>query len=249
MLRCRSSTKNGCSKPALLERVGLTTGLIIFFITGYFSVGLSRDPADARELAVSLDAQIPFVAQSVWVYLSLFPAALIPLFVVRCPRLLRRTALAYAAVIATSLICFMVFPVTSAKLRVPPAILDVTRPSDWAVSLLYSVDPPYNLFPSLHLSIAVLAAFSAWKAAKLYGAVMLIGVSVVAVSVCVIKQHFLLDALSGIVLAAVPGTLLLLPYQPESGVTPAYSWRGPVTYIAFLILVYAGLYISYLSTL
>ena len=144
-------------KRAVLERLGLTVGLVTFFVAGYFGVGLSMDPAHAHELATPLDMQSrSWRARSG--YLWMFPAALVPLFVIRCPRLLRRTALAYAAVIAFSLVCFTAFPVTSARLRVAPAMLDVARKSDWAVSVLYSLDPPYNLFPSLHVSIAALAA-------------------------------------------------------------------------------------------
>lgn len=224
----------------------MTAGLATFFIAGYFGVGLSRDPARARELVSPLDGLIPFVAHSVWVYLSIFPAALIPLFVVRCPRLLRRTALAYAAAMALSLLCFTAFPITSARLREAPAMLDIARPSDWAVSLLYALDPPYNLFPSLHLSIAVLAAFAAWKAAKPYGAIAFVGVGGIGVSVCTVKQHFLLDALGGLGLAALVSSLILHPYRPHSGITPAYSWRGPALYLAFLVLVYTGLYLAYL---
>jgi hypothetical protein len=114
---------------------------VTFFIAGYFGVGLSRDPARTSELLLPIDKEIPFVPASIWVYLWIFAAALIPLFVVLCPRLFRRTALAYATAIAVSLICFAAFPVTSTRLRVPPTMLDIARPSDWAVFILYSFDP------------------------------------------------------------------------------------------------------------
>lgn len=233
------------ARGTLLERVALTAGLVIFFIAGYFGVGLSRNPANASELGTFLDERIPFVARSVWVYLLIFPAALIPLFVVRCPRLFRRAALAYATAITVSLICFTVFPVTSARLRVAPAILELTHPSDWAVSVLYSIDPPYNLFPSLHLSIAALAAFSAWKAARLYGTVAFICLVFVGVSVCTVKQHVVLDALGGLALGALAGAAILRPYRPQGDIAPAYSWRGPLLYLAFLVLVYTGFYLTY----
>lgn len=233
-------------KRAVLERVVLTVGLVTFFIAGYFSVGLSRDPVRASELVSSLDEHIPFIARSVWVYLWMFPSALIPLFVVRCRRLFRRTAFAYATAITVSFIFFAAFPTTSVRLRAAPAMLDVARPSDWVVSILYSFDPPYNLFPSLHLSIAVLAAFSAWKAAKPYGAAVFVGVGFVGLSICTVKQHFLLDSLGGLVIAGLVAALILRPYQPQAGVTPAYSWRGPAIYFIFLVLVYTGFYVTYL---
>lgn len=225
------------------ERAALTLGLIIFFIAGYFGVGLSRNPADAGDLQTFLDDRIPFIAHSVWIYLLIFPAALLPLFVVRCRRLFRRTAVAYGVVIAVSLICFAAFPITAARLRPITAMLELTRPSDWAVSVLYSLDPPYNLFPSLHVSIAVLAAFSAWKAARLYGAVAFLFLVFVIVSVCTVKQHVVLDAVGGIVLAASAGALILRPYHTHEA--SAYSWRGPSIYLVFLALVYTGFYLTY----
>ena len=150
-----------------LERTALTVGLVTFFITGYFGVdahGFRHGPGNWPRHSTT---KSHFSCVRSGYTCGRFPAALIPLFVVRCPRLLRRTALAYAIATAVSLVCFIVFPVTSERLRVHSATLEIARPSDWAVSVLYSLDPPYNLFPSLHLSIAALSAFSAWKAARL----------------------------------------------------------------------------------
>lgn len=230
----------------LAERTVLTVSLIVFFIAGYFGIGLSRTPDQARELKILLDDKIPFIARSVWIYLLIFPSALIPLFVVRCQRLFRRTAVAYAAAISFSLICFAVFPVTSARLRVDQASLDLTGASDWAVATLYSIDPPYNLFPSLHLAIAVLAAFAAWKAARVYGAATFVTLVFIGVSVCTVKQHVVLDAIGGIALGALVAAPLLRPYRPDAGVEPAYSWRGLLLYVVFLVLVYTGFYLIYL---
>jgi hypothetical protein len=233
-------------RGTLLERLALTGSLVILFIAGYFGVGLSRNPREAHELRMLLDQQIPFLARSVWIYLLIFPAALIPLFVVRCPRLLRRTALAYATAISVSLICFTAFPVTSARLRVAPAILDMNRPSDWAVSVLYSIDPPYNLFPSLHLSIALVAAFSAWKACRLYGTVSFVCLVFIGVSVCTVKQHVVVDALGGVALGSLASAVILQPYRPQGDMAPAYSWRGPSLYLLLLVLIYTCFYLTYL---
>jgi membrane-associated phospholipid phosphatase len=230
----------------VLERAALTAGLAAFFVAAYFGVGLSTDPARASESVSPFDEHIPFIAHSVWVYLWVFPSALIPLFVVRCQRLFRRAALAYAIAITVCIIFFAAFPTTSVRLRARPAMLDDRRPSDWAISILYSFDPPYNLFPSLHLSIAALAAFSAWKASKPYGAVVFVGVGFVGLSVCTVKQHFLLDSVGGVVIAWLTAALILLPYRPQAGVTSAYSWRGPAIYLLFLGLVYTGFYVAYL---
>jgi hypothetical protein len=109
----------GFPRRSVLERVAITTGLINFFVVGYFGVGLSRNSANAHILTTTLDDQIPFIAGSVWAYFWVLSCGLLPLFVVRCSRLFRRTAIAYAIVITVSLVFFVVFPVTSIQLRVP----------------------------------------------------------------------------------------------------------------------------------
>jgi hypothetical protein len=218
---------------------------VVFFVAGYFGVGLHADPSRARGLRTFLDERIPFVAGSVWVYLWMFPASLLPLFVVRCPRLFRRTIIAYGAAIAASLILFVAMPVTSIGLRADAAALDVKRFTPWAVSVLYRFDPPYNLFPSLHLSIAALAALSAWKASRTYGAAAFCGLAGIGVSICTVKQHFVVDGLGGAALAALVHAAVLGPYEPDPGTDPAFSWRGPAAYAALMAAVYAALYAGF----
>jgi len=235
--------------PVLTRRVAaraaLTLCVVAFFLVGYFGVGRSVDPARARQLGTALDDRIPFIAASIWVYLCVFPAALFPLFVVRCPHLFRRTLLAYALAIAVSVVLFLAMPVTSAGLRANRDTLDVSRFSPWAVSVLYRTDPPFNLFPSLHLSIAALAALSAGKARRIYGAAAFVGVGLVGVSICTVKQHFIVDGLGGAALAALVYAAVLRPYEPPPGTDPAYDWRGPAAYAGLLLAVYAGTYAGF----
>lgn len=235
-------------RDRVVPRALLTIGVVTFFVAGYFGVGWNVDPAKARDLGTALDHRIPFIPASVWVYLWLFPASLLPLFLVRCPRLFRRTLLAYGIAIAVSFLAFVVFPVTSDALRVDRATLDVTHVSAWAVALLYRLDPPVNLFPSLHLSIATLAALAARKARRSYGAAAAVGVLLVGVSICTVKQHFVLDGLGGAALAAAVYAFVLRSYVPAKGSDPAYGWRGPATFLALVLAVYASFFIGFLAS-
>jgi membrane-associated phospholipid phosphatase len=169
------------------------------------------------------------------------------MFVVRCPRLFRRSAIAYAMVIVVALVFFASYPVTSVRLRVAATTLDLTHPSDWAVSVVYSLDPPYNLFPSLHLAIIALAAFSVRRAAKLCGTAILLSAAFVGVAACMIKQHYLLDVFGGFALAALADTLILRPYRPLDWTASTYSWHGAATCLALTVFFYVGFYVAYLS--
>jgi membrane-associated phospholipid phosphatase len=219
------------------ERAWLTLSVAGLFVAGYFGVSATVSPARARTLGTAIDASIPFVAGTVWLYLLVFPASLLPLFVVRSQTLFRRAMAAYAVAIAASLVLFAAIPVTSVGLRVDPASLDRRQFSSWAVAQLYAIDPPFNLFPSLHLSIATLSALAAWKARRLWGAVALGGVSLIAISIATVKQHFVVDALGGALLAGIVYAAILAPYAPGEDGDPAFRWPGPA---AFLVLVAAA---------
>jgi hypothetical protein len=229
-----------------VERVAIAAVFAVFCIAAYYAVALSVDPARARELATPLEGRIAFDARWVWVYVWAYPAALIPLFLISSRRLLRRAALAYIAVLAVSFGFFAGMPVTSSRLRMDREKLDISRPSDWLVSLVYRVDPPYNCFPSLHVSLSVLAAYAAWKANRAAGVAAFLGAGLVGVSVCKVKQHFLADALGGLALAALAGALILQPYRPGVGEAPGYGRRAVMTYLGFVVLVYGGFYGAYL---
>jgi membrane-associated phospholipid phosphatase len=75
--------------------------------------------------------------------------------------------------------------------------------------VLYALDPPYNLCPSLHVSIAVLAAMSMSRALGRRAPLSSLAAAVVAVSTCLVKQHFLIDVFAGAALAALIGGITL----------------------------------------
>lgn len=222
-----------------------TLAVTVFFVGGYFGVGLSASASRARDLGTALDAAIPFLPWTVWVYLAVFPMAFLPLFVVRSRGLYTRTMVAYAAVMALSFIVFATVPVTSSALRADPASLDPADFSEWAVGVLYVLDPPFNLFPSLHLSVAGLAAFAAWQARRSYGVVAFAAATAIGVSICTVKQHFVVDGLAGAALAGAAWLLILRGHRAEPGEPQAYGWVGATLYLALLGAMYAGFWILY----
>jgi membrane-associated phospholipid phosphatase len=239
------SGQSAGDEGAGFERGLLTAGLVALFSVGYLCVGLAADPSRAHDLMTGLDARIPFLPASIWVYVWVFPAAFAPLFVVGSRKLFRRVVLAYAIVMVVSFVCFALFPVTSSQLRADAGRLDRARCSEWAVAVLYRADPPFNLFPSLHLSIAALAALACWKADRRIGGGMAVGVALVFVSILTVKQHFLLDGIGGLALAGLVFGFTFRKFQPAPGERVAFSPRGPAAYVLFLALTYTGFYLAF----
>lgn len=232
---------------ALRERVLLCCAVVAFFLLGYFGVGWGiGDPTEARSLATPLDAAIPFWLGSAIVYWSILPMGLLPVFVVAARELLRRVALAYTLAIAVALACFIAWPVTSLGFRPDAAATAGEGFAGWLLSLLHFLDPPLNLFPSLHLALACLAALSAWYARSPLRALAMVWVAAIAVSVCTTKQHFAVDALAGVALALLVARVVIFRTRPRPLPDASTGARGVAWFAALVALFYAGLYAAYL---
>jgi hypothetical protein len=230
---------------AHLERLAIAVVLLTYAFGGYFWIGHATDPASAASLATPLDALIPFVPDSIWVYAAVYGMITLPMFVVDSPALFRRAALAYAVIVTICLACFRFFPVSGAGLR--PS-LDGVRASAfvlWGLHLNYALDPPVNLFPSLHVAGATIAALVAGRARRAWGIAAGVGVAIVSVAVCTVKQHFWVDAVGGIVLAGAVHLALVRPFVLPPG---ERAGRGPASlaaFVAFLAAVYLALYAAF----
>lgn len=229
-------------------RVAAALGMLAITIVGYRAVGFGVDAASAHTLRLAVDDRIPFWPWTVYLYSWIYTAMLYPLFVVRCPRLFRRTVEVYGLTVAASLATWAVYPVTSIGLRPDISHLDTSIFHNWGVALTFFVDPPYNLFPSLHLAAACLAMLVAWKARPLFGMCSLPILLGVAMSICTMKQHYVVDGVAALVVVAVVYRLRLASYRAErDAVGPvAYTWRGPALYAAFHGCVWLGLYAAFL---
>lgn len=230
----------------LRERAALSASVVLFFAIGYFGVGWwVTSPADARTLATPLDAAIPFVPASASVYWSILPMGLLPIFTVRDPALFRRVALAYSLTIALALTAFVVYPVTSLGFRPEPEVFAGAGFSGWLMHLLCTLDPPMNLFPSLHLALAVLAALAAWRVDPRLGLLALVWTACIAVAVCTTKQHFVADAVAGVALAAVTHFAIVGRGSASSARALGFGARGLALFGVLVALFYGGLFAGY----
>ena len=114
-------------------------------------------------------------------------------------------ALAYMTMHLLSFAIFLLYPVR-ASLR--PERLEVTSLSTRVLAYYYAVDPPVNLFPSLHCANAVLAALMARRLSpRLF---YLVGplAGLVLISVVLVKQHYVADVVAGTALALLADALV-----------------------------------------
>jgi membrane-associated phospholipid phosphatase len=236
-------------RPALArwsERIAATALLVGVYVAVYFAAGLR--PVAGASLGIPLDHWIPFHAAAVYVYASAYPMVLGPLFLVRDPDLFRRTWLGYALCIGVCGVFFVAWPVGSAAIRVDPSSIAPGTFSIWGVHLLYALDPPRNCFPSLHLALAATGALAVARASRAAGAIAVAWLAALAVSVLVVKQHYVVDAAAGIALGFTAQRLFVRGWRP-SGADPSTGVRGGLALGAFVAAVFAAAYMAYAAGL
>jgi membrane-associated phospholipid phosphatase len=220
-------------EDAPAEKLGLTLALVAFWLAGYFGSAGNIDPAAAKTLRTPLDDAIPFLPATIYVYAAVYTAMLLPAFTVRCRHLFRRVAVAYAFVIGVATVFFHSMPVTSLGLRPDAATLAALDPGRfdvWGVRLCYALDPPVNLFPSMHLASVTLVALAAGTARRSYGVAALALTLAVAVSISTVKQHWVVDGVAGLALGLAAWALFVRGYATPRAPGVAYGLGGPASY-------------------
>jgi membrane-associated phospholipid phosphatase len=66
---------------------------------------------------------------------------------------------------------------------------------------VYSADPPYNCFPSIHVAHSFVSALTCYRVNRKVGVAAAIFASLVAISTLFTKQHYVLDVIAGGALA------------------------------------------------
>lgn len=157
------------------------------------------------ELAV--DRAVPLVPGWAIVYGALYLClVLLPVVVVRQDELIRRTVHAYLLIWITAYVFFFVLYPTAAPR--PPQVSGEGF-AVWGLRALYTADPPYNCFPSLHVAHSFVSALACARVHRRVGILALLAATLVAFSTLLTKQHYVLDVVAGTALALVAYGLFL----------------------------------------
>jgi len=165
---------------------------------------------DRYELFLPVERHIPFIPQSVLVYLSVFLLFILPVFYLDKPEI-RRLSNAFLFTLLVAGVFFVFFP----------AQLMHDRPNEVAFmpiifDLLYWFALPHNLTPSLHIAFTVLflnICASKETSSWLIGFYIVWGLLLFA-SVLLMRQHQLIDLPTGSLLGWVAYRFV---YRPSLG--------------------------------
>lgn len=186
------------SKKLLKAYFGIGT---LLYLQCFLVYGLTNWLATFRDeyyhLYFSWERFTPFVPQFVYVYMSMALFLLLPLFYVKELHL-KPWAVSYVVMTLVAGLIFLLFPATLAVGRSVE-----TANSNTLFSLIYMLDHPHNLFPSLHVAYTTLAMQLAYfysVTRKVFWIIFLWWFAL-TLSVLLVHQHQLLDIVGGILLS------------------------------------------------
>ena len=188
-----------------LVRLALTATVLTVFCAGGF-FGLHRYNAHLEATGyeylqpeIWIDLHIPLRVGWIWPYLSYYPMCFAPVFLLTSIENVRRIALAYAVQFGIAFACYAAFPMRMGQ----PEIVG-EGPAVDAMRWLYATDPGYNIFPSLHTANAAMIACAFCRLhLRPWGLVFLLWAGVIAASTVLVKQHYVVDVVAGLLLAFV----------------------------------------------
>jgi len=176
----------------------LFLNLITYFSIQYFITTGNYD------LLTSIDIAIPFVPEFIWVYHTLIPVLTITLLI-----LLHKKEVFLSAfmgfIIATIVLSlfYILFPSFY-----PRSLFDQSSMSAWLLEITRAIDGPHNTFPSGHVTFSWLLGFfimdsSFAKNNKWIKSIYFAWALLISISTLLLKQHYIIDVASGIILAIV----------------------------------------------
>jgi membrane-associated phospholipid phosphatase len=198
-------------QPVTFPMVALFAIIPVYIGIGHYVADLSPGAPET-----AFDQYFALVPAWSIVYLSLFLAVLLPVFVIHQQALVRRVILAYLAVWLIAYCVFLAFPSAA------PVHGAVRGDGFFAVVLraIYHADVPYNCFPSLHVAQCFLAAFSCGRIHRGVGWVAGVWAVLVALSTLFTKQHYVADVVGGILLACAAYFIFLRGFPRTSTPEP-----------------------------
>jgi len=185
-------------------KVKYTTLLFAVWVLCYFAIGRNPLNISTFDITMAIDNKIMFIPETVYFYVSCYLFIFIPLFVIKSANQLKRFSLAILIVYIISFTIFLFFPVRIYSFDLPEG----NSLSLKFLKFIKAVDSPLNCFPSMHVSLCLLAAICSFNYSKLVGYLTLTLWSFIALSTLTVKQHYLLDVLGGIIVGLIAGLAL-----------------------------------------
>jgi membrane-associated phospholipid phosphatase len=179
----------------------LSLMLVLLSLSPLYDMLNKFNQSEAFNIMISLDSSIPYIKEFIIPYLIWFP------FLLVCFGYLllkdRRTYyITIGSVIVGKLICFAIYYFFQTTITRP--IIHGDDMFSSLVTYIYSIDDPFNCFPSIHvLTSAIMMIAIHQSHIRHRGNILIIDVTAILIilSTVFVKQHAILDVVAGLFLS------------------------------------------------
>lgn len=174
--------------------------MIAYFIVGYLSCSyfnLHRD--HYFNVALPFESMIPFKSFFLLGYISVYVGLILVYAVIDDYAYFKKGLLVFAIVSTVHFIFFILVPVRIAR----PDLTAATGVMDILTRYYYLIDNPVNCFPSLHVSYPLVGTLVLWPYKRRWGYLMAVLTAFIAVSVVLVKQHYILDVVGAAIVTGL----------------------------------------------
>jgi membrane-associated phospholipid phosphatase len=187
------------AKPAYKWTIGAALAALQSLV--YFGIGHSHLTRSTEILRTRLDDAIPFWPWTSWCYLPFYAAIfLIAVAGFRRKLIFNRAVQAVLIVMTLGAIGHLFIGAEYPRPVLYPPYPDASHAF---LAWVQHVDPPGNVFPSLHVAHTTMLALILREDRRRLGNVTLVMATLLALSTLTTKQHFIADVISGYVLAVL----------------------------------------------
>jgi membrane-associated phospholipid phosphatase len=182
---------------ALRANILLSAAFTAFFWSVYWMGDWVAGRAPHRfEVALPIDMSIPFVPWTALVYLTITPLLCLAPFIYRTPRQLLPLVVTMSLEVALAGVVFCLFPVA---LSFPAH--DVAGAAGFCYRLARHISLTYNSVPSLHVALAVSAAWAYRRPLNGHWNIsIMLWTGAIIASTMLSHQHHVLDVITGALL-------------------------------------------------
>jgi len=167
----------------------------------YFGIGHLHLNRSTEILRTKLDDAIPFWPWTAWCYLPFYAGV----FIIAIAGFRRRALFngAVRAVLVVMTLGALGHIFIGAEYPRPVLHPPYANISAWFLASVQSIDPPGNVFPSLHVAHTTMLALILIKDRPRLGRVALAMATALALSTLTTKQHFIADVAAGLAMAFI----------------------------------------------
>lgn len=175
-------------------------GLCILFSGGLylFTNSIAANSPTHFTMYMEFEKEIPQIPEFISIYESYYLLLALNFIIIKSTNAIRSLSISLMASSAIACLIFIIFPGELGFSRTQN-----TTGFEAIFSSLHSLDLPYNLFPSLHITFSTISVFAIIDQTKnkFFHALLIFWLILISFSVVLVHQHHIFDVITGYILS------------------------------------------------